>query len=198
MKFPRISHVVGLCVLLAACAGAKMEQISRPGDLSLDHANVRIDAPDKVAFTIADARLRPQVVSLTLPFQLAEVPKAAKLEMIVSPLETACPLARQPQASTRISLNNLPVTEFTLGPDRLGRPSLGAPEQGGRRARVRPWQADRAVRLPAPRAPEHLGRATAPSRRPGQPGGGRAGRREEPGRLTAAPAAPNGASGASE
>ena len=121
MKFPRISHVVGLCVLLAACAGAKMEQISRPGDLSLDHANVRIDAPDKVAFTIADARLRPRVVSLALPFQLAEAPKTAKLEMIVSPLEAACPLARLPQASTRISLNNQPVTEFTLGPDRLGR-----------------------------------------------------------------------------
>src|SRR2546430_9680979 len=119
MKFPHVSHVVGVCVLLAACAGAKVEQIS-PGDLALDHAKVRIDAPDKAAFTIADARLRPRVVSLTLPFQLAEVPKAAKLEMIVSPLETACPLARQPQASTRISLNNQPLTEFTLGPDHLG------------------------------------------------------------------------------
>src|SRR2546425_642358 len=65
-------------------------------------------------------RLRPRVVSLALPFQLAEVPKTAKLEMIVSPLETACPLARQPQASTRISVNNQSVTKFTLGPDRLG------------------------------------------------------------------------------
>jgi len=120
MKFPHVSHAVGLCVLLAACAGAKVEQISHPADLSFDHAKVRIDAPDKAAFTIADARLRPRVVSLALPFQLAEVPKTAKLEMIVSPLTTACPLARQPQGSTRISLNNQPVTEFTLGPDRVG------------------------------------------------------------------------------
>ena len=78
MKFPHVSHVVGVCVLLAACAGAKVEQIS-PGDLALDHAKVRIDAPDKAAFTIADARLRPRVVSLALPFQLAEVPKTAPI-----------------------------------------------------------------------------------------------------------------------
>ena len=121
MKFPRVLHVVGLSVLLAACAGATVEQISFPGDVSLDHAKVRIDAPDKGALTVADARVRPRVVSLELPFQLAEAPKTAKLEMIVSPLEAACPLARLPQASTRISLNNQPVTEFTLGPDRLGR-----------------------------------------------------------------------------
>src|SRR5213594_1311063 len=121
MKFPRVLHVVGLSVLLAACAGATVEQISFPGDVSLVHAKVRIDAPDKGALTVADARVSPRLVSLELPFQLAEAPKTAKLEMIVSPLEAACPLARLPQASTRISLNNQPVTEFTLGPDRLGR-----------------------------------------------------------------------------
>ena len=34
--------------------GAKVEQISHPGDASLDRAKVRIDAPDKNAFTIAE------------------------------------------------------------------------------------------------------------------------------------------------
>ena len=48
------------------------------------------------------------------------VPNPAKLEMLVTGIDSACPLPNLPQGSTDLLVNGNRVTSFTLGPSGIG------------------------------------------------------------------------------
>lgn len=91
---------------------------------SVSRAIVRLDTVEQGTVQVAEAVHRPRFVSRTLPFTLKEVPRSAKLEMVVVGVEPACPLAAQPQGKTTLALNERPVSKFTLGPEGKGKAYL--------------------------------------------------------------------------
>lgn len=106
-------------VLAWGCGAAKMEQAA--GMMELPRQTGDIKLPVDIPFQIASARRAPSTIASTLTFQLAVVPNPAKLEMLVTGIDSACPLDSQPQAATSLLVNGRDVTSFTLGPSGIGR-----------------------------------------------------------------------------
>jgi hypothetical protein len=81
-----------------------------------------------VAFTFGSTPARGQEaavkmqhpVAATFAFQLAEIPKSAQLEMLVTGIKSACPKADQPQGSAELLVNGSRVKSFSLGPTGVG------------------------------------------------------------------------------
>jgi len=105
-------------VLASGCGAAKMEQAA--GMMELPRQTGDIKLPVDSPFQIASARRNPSTIASTLTFQLPVVPNPAKLEMLVTGIDSACPLAGQPQGATSLLVNGREVTSFTLGPSGIG------------------------------------------------------------------------------
>ena len=111
--------VLSLGAVLVSCGGAvKMEQA--PGMVELSRQTGDIRLPVGEPFQIASARKSPSTIASTLAFQLPVVPNPAKLEMLVTGIDSACPLASNPQGATSLLVNGREVTSFTLGPSGIG------------------------------------------------------------------------------
>lgn len=106
-------------VLAWGCSATKMEQAA--GMLELPRQTGDIKLPVDSPFQIANARKAPSTIASTLAFELPVVPNPAKLETLVSGIDSACPLEGQPQGATYLLVNGREVTSFTLGPSGIGR-----------------------------------------------------------------------------
>ena len=100
------------------CSTAKMQQAAGMQELPQQAGDTKIPIDNPIQ--IASAGKDPATIAATLPFQLAEVPNPAKLEMLVSGISSACPLPTQPQGRTDLLLNGNRVKSFTLGPSGVG------------------------------------------------------------------------------
>ena len=109
--------------LVVGCSVAKVEQAPGMVELPRQERDVINKVPLGGPFQITSARKSPATISATLPFKLAEVPRPAKLEMLVTGIESACPLHGQPQGATALFVNDRAVSSFTLGPSGVGRTS---------------------------------------------------------------------------
>ena len=108
--------------VVAGCStGAKVDQA--PGLVELPRQAGDVKVPLNAPLQIASARKSPGTIVATLPFQLTEVPRPAKLEMLVTGIASACPLVGQPQGATALIVNGRDVTSFTLGPSGVGHTS---------------------------------------------------------------------------
>jgi hypothetical protein len=80
-----------------------------------------------VAFTLGSTPAGGQEVkmqhpvSATFAFQLEQIPKSAKLEVLLTGIKSACPKANQPQGSAEILVNGSKVQSFSLGPAGVGK-----------------------------------------------------------------------------
>ena len=115
---------IGLSSLVALAWGcgakvAKMNEAAGMAELPRQTGDVKL--PVSSPLQIASARKSPTTLASTVTFQLASVPNPAKLEMLVTGIEPACPLHGQPQGTTELLLNGHEVTSFTLGPSGVGR-----------------------------------------------------------------------------
>ena len=118
------SITVGLSALAALAWGcgakmAKMDEAAGMAELPRQTGDVKL--PVNSPLQIASARKSPTTIASTLAFRLATVPDPARLEMLVTGIEPACPLHGQPQGTTELLLNGHAVTSFTLGPSGIGR-----------------------------------------------------------------------------
>lgn len=115
---------VGLSVVVALAwgCGAKMARMNEAAGLAeLPRQTGDVKLPVNTPLQIASTRKSPTTISSTVAFRLAAIPNPAKLEMLVTGVEPACPLRGQPQGTTELLLNGHEVTSFTLGPSGVGR-----------------------------------------------------------------------------
>jgi len=126
MVNPVRAHAVSLTVVLTlgamlawGCSATKVEPVAGMAELPRETGDVKL--PVASPFQIANARKAPSTIASTLSFQLPVVPNPAKLEMLVTGIESACPLEGQPQGATSLLVNGREVTSFTLGPSGIGR-----------------------------------------------------------------------------
>lgn len=101
------------------CSTARMEEAAGMMELPRQTGDVKVPLASGVQ--IASARKKPSTIAATLGFQLAAIPNPAKLEMLVTGIDSACPLQQQPQGATSLLVNGREVTSFTLGPSGIGR-----------------------------------------------------------------------------
>ena len=128
MGTSRSARVISIAVGLAAAAilvwgcGAKMAKMDEAaGIVELPRQTGDVKLPLNNPLQIASARKNPSTIASTVVFRLAAVPNPAKLELLVTGIEPACPLHGQPQGVTELLLNGHEVTSLTLGPSGIGR-----------------------------------------------------------------------------
>lgn len=119
------SIAIGLAaaaILVGGCGGmkgAKIDDAAGLAELSRQTGDIKLPVNSPVQF--ASARKDPRTIASTVAFKLAAVPNPAKLALLVTGIEPACPLHGQPQGTTELLPNGHEVTSFTLGPSGVGR-----------------------------------------------------------------------------
>ncbi|MDP2603145.1 MAG: hypothetical protein Q8S00_11200 [Deltaproteobacteria bacterium] len=120
-----VSIAVGLtagAMLAWGCGSMKMAKMDEAAGMAeLPRQTGDMKLPVNSPLQIASARKNPSTIASTVAFQLAAVPNPAKLEMLVTGIESACPLHGQPQGATELLVNGHQVTSLTLGPSGIGR-----------------------------------------------------------------------------
>lgn len=117
-----IAGGLSIVVALAWGCGAKMARMNEAAGMAeLPRQTGDVKLPVSTPVQIASARKNPATISSTVAFRLSAIPNPAKLEMLVTGIEPACPLRGQPQGTTELLLNGHKVTSFTLGPSGVGR-----------------------------------------------------------------------------
>ncbi|MGH6802552.1 MAG: hypothetical protein ACREC3_04205 [Methyloceanibacter sp.] len=96
-----------------------MDQAAGMAELPRQTGDIKL--PVNSPLQIASARKAPSTIASTVAFQLPAVPNPAKLELLVTGIEAACPLDGQPQGATELLVNGRDIASFTLGPSGIGR-----------------------------------------------------------------------------
>ena len=119
VRLVSLTTVFAVSVVVAcACSAVRMEEAAGMEELPRLTGDTKVPLDSSVR--IASSRMNPSTIAATLAFQLAEIPNPAKLEMLVTGIDSACPLPNLPQGSTDLLVNGHRVTSFTLGPSGIG------------------------------------------------------------------------------
>lgn len=103
------------------CGPTRMRMEQAAGMVELPRQSGDTKLPVDSPFQVPSARRGPSTIASTLAFQLPVVPNPAKLELLVTGIDSACPLEGEPQGSTTLLVNGHEVTSFSLGPSGIGR-----------------------------------------------------------------------------